>query len=71
MVNALREPPVPQQIPNFMPIDPSCKKESPRPDLILLVGLDFLSFDRKQCPQHLSECHKQLYKIMFPPKGKY
>ena len=37
----------------------------------MLVGLDFLSCDRKQCPQHLSECHKQLHKIMFPPKGKY
>jgi hypothetical protein len=34
------------------------KKDNPRPDLILLIGLDFLSFDRKQCPQHLSECHK-------------
>ena len=35
-----------------------------RPDLIFLLGLDFLGSEKKQCPHHLKECYSFITKML-------
>ena len=39
-------------------------KKPPKPDLIMLIGLDFLSYDKKSCPSHLKDCFKFLHELL-------
>lgn len=41
------------------------------PDIIIIIGLDFLHYSKDKCPQHLADCHKYLHKLMFPAKTKH